>query len=71
MKLLYVMALAVSSVLAGMKLTPLELNKAALGDLGDSPSRPAGHETKPYVEGLKDPYANLAEEADPHQILGE
>lgn len=39
--------------------------------LGDSPGRPAGHETTPYREGLNDPYVNFAEKANPHDVLGE
>lgn len=58
----------VSAVPRNSARTILEFNADALGD---SPGRPAGHETTPYREGLKDPYTNFAEKANPHDVLGE
>jgi len=46
----------------------LDFNKDVLGD---SPGRPAGHETTPYREGLRDPYTGFSDKANPHDVLGE
>ncbi|KAJ4247507.1 hypothetical protein NW762_013184 [Fusarium torreyae] len=45
-----------------------EINAEAVGD---SPGRPKGHETTPYVKDLPDPYLKYAEDADPKAVLGE
>jgi hypothetical protein len=66
--ILHIMLLASLGIAIPTGPSIAEINAEAIGN---SPGRPKGHETTPYVKNLPDPYVKYAEEADPKAVLGE